>query len=65
MHYPKKLIDKRSVLLPLVCIRNPEAPNVSLSCCAMSFEADAIQEDSRRIRENVQPEFKFFSTIHC
>jgi hypothetical protein len=47
MFCQKKLIDKRKVLLPLVCIRNQEDLS---TCYPMTFDADVYQEDSRRVR---------------
>jgi len=46
MFCPKELIDKRNVLLPLVCIRNPEDLSTFYP---MTFDADVNQEDSRRV----------------
>ena len=46
MFCSKKLIDKRNVLLPLVCIRNPDMFSTRYP---MIFEPDGYQEDSRRV----------------
>ena len=46
MFCPKKLIDKRNVLLPLVCIRKPEKLS---AWCQMAFEVDVYQDDSRHV----------------
>jgi len=60
MFCPKIFIDKRNVLLPLVCIRNPETVS---TWYPMTFEADVYQEESRRCSNGQDPgEFKFFST---
>ena len=46
MFCPGKLIDKRNVLLPLVCIRNQEDLS---TCYPMTFDANVYQQDSRRV----------------